>query len=189
MSLMSMLKAQSGINIDPATLEYMKKMQGQTVAPAAPTVPAMTPVTAPAPEAVNAVEEGQPGGNLLSIAGDALSTIGQSSGNFGKDSNGVTEVSDTGDITGGAIQKGLKTAMATGNPLLGAGIAALSFVGGKVQQGSERRRAGREENQLASDFQRAQQGSSVYADPNSVYYSAKNGGGIMGMMTGGKKIC
>lgn len=190
MSLMRMLKAQSGINIDPATVDYLKKMQGQT-GPTAPQVPGATPPIVP--EADQAIPEvpGMPKApGMLSVAGDALSTIGQSSGEFTQDATGVTQVSDSGDITKGAIGKGIKAGMATGNPLVGVGLAGLAYVAGKVQQGSERRRALREEDQNASDFQRAQQASSVYSDPNSVYYSAKDGApvkSIYHMMSGGKK--
>lgn len=139
------------------------------------------------PENPNDMKTQLPGQNQGPAGKSAASQIGSLMGMMGKgnyttNDQGVTQVTETSDIMGNALKK-----VDPKNPasLVTAGVA---LVGGKVKQMSEMRRANREEEQLRSDFQRAQQASSVYADPNSVYYSAKDGAPIKGYSNGGKSL-
>lgn len=127
--------------------------------------------------------QGPPKKGAAGTIGSLMGMMGK--GNYTTDSRGVTQVSESSDILGNSMKK-----IDPKNPA-SLVTAAVSFVGGKVQQASEKRRAVREEAQLASDFSRAQQASSVYADPNSVYYSAKDGApvSLSKMMVGGKVKC
>jgi len=118
----------------------------------------------------------------------------QKDGNdYAKDQEGYTAVTETSDIMGGTMDN-LKQ-----GDIIGAG---LELVGGIVGQKSQQRKRTRELQIQEGMHDRAQQNQSVYSDPNSVYYSAKDGapisqgamkrnianmmdgGGIMGMVKG-----
>ena len=125
-----------------------------------------------------------PVGSIMSIAGQ------QKDGNdYAKDSEGYTAVSETSDTMGGAMDN-LKQ-----GDIIGAG---LELVAGTVAQKSQQRKRTRELQIAEGMHDRSQQNQSVYSDPNSVYYSAKDGApisqgamkknNIAGMMQGGGGI-
>lgn len=121
-----------------------------------------------------------PFGSIMSVMGQ------QKDGNeYAKDQEGYTAVTETSDIMGGTMDN-LKQ-----GDIIGAG---LELVGGIVGQQSQQRKRTRELQIAEGMHDRSQQNQSVYSDPNSVYYSAKDGApisqgamkrNIAGMMDGG----
>jgi len=138
----------------------------------------MTPENPDSKTSLPGANQGKTGMGGAKMVGSLMGMMGK--GEYSKDDRGVTQVTESSNVLGNSISK-----IDPKNPasLVTAGFA---LVGGKMHQMSEKRRAVREEAQLGSDFQRAQQASSVYADPNSAYYSAKDGAPInlAGMMKG-----
>jgi hypothetical protein len=124
--------------------------------------------------------QGPPGKGAAGQISSLMGMMGK--GNYTTDQRGVTQVSETSDVLGNSVKK--FDPKKPGSAI----TATAAFVTGIAKQQSEQRRARREEAQLASDFSRAQQASSVYADPNSVYYSAKDGApvSLSKMMVGGR---
>jgi hypothetical protein len=112
-------------------------------------------------------------GKMTDPMSAVMGTMASNKGQYATDERGVTEVPDSGEAMGDAMGKLKK------GDVLGAAMGAMSHMVGKR---SAMRRNIREEEQWGSQMEQAMKHSSVYNDPNSVYYAAKDGAAIPGKM-------
>ena len=155
-------------------------------APPSPTAEAMAPMpgAAPMPTIPNQTvdpanqtvgEVNQPGsatpdtGKMTDPMSSVMGLMSANKGQYETDERGITQAPDSGEAMGDAMGKLKK------GDVLGAAMGAMSHVVGKQ---SALRRQKREEEQWGSQMEQAQKHSSVYNDPNSVYYAAKDGAAI-----------
>lgn len=156
------------------TAAAMAPMPGATPPPAMPkSMGGPDQTVDPANQTVGEVNQPGSGPADTGKMGDPLSTVtglmSSNKGQYETDERGVTVAPDSGEAVGASMDK-----LKKGN-VLGAAAGMMSHIVGKQ---SALRRQKREEEQWGSQMEQAQKHSSVYNDPNSVYYAAKDGASI-----------